>query len=102
MKINHAAELLRLGRYSVTQIAEMSGFSDSGFFSRQFKNTCGFSPYEYLILTRLNRAKHLLVSSAKPIKVIAQEVGYGSESAFTNAFSSRVGVSPGQFRKYPV
>ena len=71
-------------------------------FSRQFKNTCGFSPYEYLILTRLNRAKYLLVSSAKPIKVIAQEVGYGSESAFTNAFSSRVGVSPGQFRKYPV
>lgn len=70
-------------------------------FSRQFKNSCGFSPYEYLILTRINRAKHLLVSSTKPIKVIAQEVGYGSEAAFTNAFASRVGVSPGLFRKYP-
>ena len=71
-------------------------------FSRQFKSACGFSPYEYLILTRLNRAKHLLVSSAKPIKVIAQEVGYSSEAAFTNAFTARVGISPSTFRKYPV
>lgn len=71
-------------------------------FSRQFKEACGFSPYEYLILTRLNRAKHLLKSTAKPIKVVAQEVGYHSEAAFTNAFTDRVGLSPSQFRKYPV
>ena len=48
MKINHAAELLRLGRYSITQIAEMSGFSDSGFFSRQFKKYMGISPTDFI------------------------------------------------------
>lgn len=47
MKINHSAELLRLGRYSVTQISEMSGFSDSGFFSRQFKKYMGISPTDF-------------------------------------------------------
>ena len=48
MKINHAAELLRLGRYSVTQISDMSGFSDSGFFSRQFKKYMGISPSDFV------------------------------------------------------
>ena len=47
MKINHAAELLRLGRYTVTQISDMSGFSDSGFFSRQFKKYMGISPSDF-------------------------------------------------------
>lgn len=71
-------------------------------FSRQFKNACGFSPYEYLILTRINRAKHLLKATSLPVKVVAQEVGYHSEAAFTNAFTDRVGLSPSQFRKYPI
>ena len=44
MKINHATELLRLGGYTVTQISEMSGFSDTGFFSRQFKKYMGITP----------------------------------------------------------
>lgn len=92
----HYAEPISLD--DMASAASMSRYH----FSRQFKNACGFSPYEYLILTRINRAKHLLVSSAKPIKVIAQEVGYRSEAAFTNAFTERVGLSPSLFRKYPV
>ena len=71
-------------------------------FSRQFKNACGFSPYEYLILTRINRAKHLLKATSLSVKVVVQEVGYRSEAAFTNAFTDRVGLSPSQFRKYPI
>ena len=79
-------------------VASMSRYH----FSRQFKSTCGFSPYEYLILTRINRAKHLLKATSLPVKVVAQEVGYHSEAAFTNAFTDRVGLSPSQFRKYPI
>jgi len=48
MKINHAAELLRLERYTVTQIGEMSGFSDAAFFSRQFKSYMGISPTDFV------------------------------------------------------
>ena len=48
MKINHASELLRIGMYTVTQISEMSGFSDPSFFCRQFKQYMGVSPSEFV------------------------------------------------------
>ena len=62
-------------------------------FSRLFKKVCGYSPYEFLILTRLNRAKYLLKTTSLPIKVIAQNVGYQSVTTFTNAFTDRLGIS---------
>ena len=71
-------------------------------FSRLFKKHCGYSPHEFLTLTRLNRAKHLLKTTDLPIKQIAQEVGYQSVASFTNTFTGRVGVTPSRFRQYPV
>ena len=71
-------------------------------FSRLFRKDCGYSPHEYLILTRLNRAKHLLKTTRLPVKVIAQKVGYQNVSSFTNAFTDRVGISPTLFRKYSI
>lgn len=47
LKINHACELLRLDRYTVTQIAELCRFSDVYFFSRQFKEHMGISPSQF-------------------------------------------------------
>ena len=48
MKINHATELLRLESYSVTKVAELSGFSDVYFFSRQFKEYIGLTPTDFV------------------------------------------------------
>ncbi len=47
LKINHACDLLRLGRHNVTQIAEMSGFSDVYYFSRKFKEYTGITPTRF-------------------------------------------------------
>lgn len=71
-------------------------------FARVFKKSCGYSPHEFLILTRINHAKHLLKTTELPIKVIAQMVGYQNATTFTNAFTNRVAISPTRFRKYPI
>ena len=48
LKINHACDLLRLERYTVTQIAELCNFSDVYFFSRQFKEYMGVTPTQFV------------------------------------------------------
>ena len=48
LRINHASELLKFERYTVTQISEMSGFSDVCFFSRQFKEYMGITPTQFV------------------------------------------------------
>lgn len=48
LKINHACELLRMERYSISTVAETSGFSDVYFFSRQFKSYMGITPTEFV------------------------------------------------------
>ena len=48
LKINHSCDLLRLERYTVTQIAELCNFSDVYFFSRQFKEYVGVTPTQFV------------------------------------------------------
>lgn len=71
-------------------------------FFRLFQQEVQRSPHEYVILTRMNHAKYLLKTTSKPIKAIAREVGYRTESSFTNAFTEKVGISPRRFREVPL
>ena len=48
LKINHACELLRLERYTVSQISQLCNFSDVFFFSRQFKAYMGITPTQFV------------------------------------------------------
>ena len=71
-------------------------------FSRLFKKYYGYSPYEYLLLARINKAKHLLKTTELPVKVIAQQVGYVNASTFSSAFTAKAGLSPKAFREFPL
>ncbi len=68
-------------------------------FSRVFKERSGFSPYEYVVNMRLNKAKELLLKSDMTITTIAYETGFNSEANFVYCFTKNVGISPGKFRK---
>ncbi len=46
-RINRAATLLRQNGQSITDIAFAVGFSDSNYFTRQFRKVFGFPPNEY-------------------------------------------------------
>ena len=49
MRIDYAKELLVANRWSVSEISEMCGFSNSYYFSNVFKKQTGFSPTQYPI-----------------------------------------------------
>ncbi len=47
VRINHAKELIRKGGYSMTDIAQMTGFDSSSRFSKVFHQIEGLSPQQY-------------------------------------------------------
>ncbi len=47
LRINRAAALLRSGTETVTEVAFRVGFTDSNYFSRQFRKLTGVSPRRY-------------------------------------------------------
>ena len=52
MKTEVAKKYLREANYNITQIAEMLGYANIHYFSRQFKKTTGMTPTEYAISIR--------------------------------------------------
>ncbi|MGN0447673.1 MAG: AraC family transcriptional regulator [Acutalibacteraceae bacterium] len=83
---------------TVSKLAKKVSMSSS-HFSRIFKQQTGFSPYDYVLLSRLNRAKYLLLETDMSIAAIAYDIGFNSESNFIYFFSENEGISPGKFRK---
>ncbi len=78
---------------SVQEVAASVSLSSS-HFSRQFKAKTGYSPYEYIILRRIDKAKYLLTSTPLSVKEIAYATGYNSEENFIHSFRSNVGIAP--------
>lgn len=69
------------------------------YFQKLFKRYTGFTPNEFLIFTRLNRAKELLRTTNDTINQIAFEVGIENPSHFINQFKQREGITPNAFRQ---
>lgn len=68
------------------------------FFSKVFKETTGFSPYDYLLSVRLDKAKELLQKTDEPVQNIAFKTGFNSTSNFIYFFKKEMGISPLKFR----
>jgi len=46
-RILHSKNLLRNSNFSITEVARMTGFSSSNYFTQYFKNNTGLSPLKY-------------------------------------------------------
>lgn len=82
---------------SIAGIARECGVSPR-HLTRIFKTETGMTLGEYVATSRIAMAKDLLRSSAKQIKEIGWRCGFQSPSAFSAAFRSATGVTPGGFR----
>ncbi|WP_176585621.1 AraC family transcriptional regulator [Priestia megaterium] len=68
-------------------------------FSRVFKKYTGYSPYEYVINFRINRAKKLLQNTNLSIKEISIVSGFNSDTHFMTTFKKHTNLTPKQFRE---
>ena len=68
-------------------------------FARLFKAQTRFAPHEFLIVTRIDRAKILLKLSLLSVKEIGFSCGFRSEVSFVTTFKKKTGLTPTEFRK---
>lgn len=83
--------------WSLETLADAAGMSRSAF-ADAFRETIGQTPGQYLQAWRIGLAQRAL-RRGRPLKLIADEVGYGSEAALSRAFKSHSGVSPRAWRQ---
>jgi AraC-like DNA-binding protein len=68
-------------------------------FSRKFKLTVGESPHAYVVSRRLERACHLMMTSAEPLSKIALSVGFSDQAHLCRLFRQAFGQSPANWRR---
>jgi AraC family transcriptional regulator len=68
-------------------------------FSRQFKLAVGQSPHAYVVRRRLERACHLMMTSAEPLSEIALSVGFSDQAHLCRLFRQAFGQSPANWRR---
>lgn len=83
---------------TVQSVAEAFDISTS-YLSHVFKKTTGQTLIQYVIRRRIGEAQTLLISTSKPVKAVAEQVGYDNTSYFNMLFSRNVGMPPLKYRK---
>jgi AraC family transcriptional regulator len=84
--------------FTLDQLAAALGMSVF-YFCRQFKQSMGLTPHQYVTKRRLERAKELLWHSQLSISDIALQVGFATPSAFSRLFRQAIGTTPKSFRQ---
>jgi AraC-like DNA-binding protein len=83
---------------TLAEIAKVVCIS-TGHFSRGFKISHGVSPWAYIMMARVERAKFMLRATREPLSQIASACGFADQAHLCRAFRRCVGVSPGNWRR---
>jgi len=65
---------------------------------RQFRDTVGMTPHEWVTHERVAAAKDLLEASAAPLSTVAAQIGFHSLESFRRQFRRIAGTSPSAYR----
>ena len=86
--------------WTVPELADVAHLSRSAFADR-FAQVMGQPPLSYLTEHRMRLAAWRLAHTDQSIAQIASQVGYGSETAFSQAFKRAYGEPPSKMRNSP-
>lgn len=79
----------------IAEIADLSQFH----FSRAFRKSTGFTPQQYLMKQRIERAKILLAKDDLPIVEVGLQTGFKNQSHFTTLFRKYTKLTPKLWRE---
>ena len=85
--------------HSLPDLANKAHLSLSQFktlFKRQTGQSCG----QYLLKLRMEKARALLANTDFPAQLVAEQVGYQDQSAFSRRFHSYFGQTPSSFMRH--
>ena len=82
---------------TVPELARQSGWS-ADYISRLFRRHYAMTIPRFLLLRRLELARHLLQSSNLPVKEIGDRVGISDPQYFNKQFRKIAGLSPSAYR----
>ena len=83
---------------SLQVLANESGYSRVHFV-RMFRAATGYSPHNYLLNLRLERARELLKNPSLSLIDVALDCGFSSHSHMSRLFHKSVGVTPSTYRR---
>lgn len=100
------SQLNRVCEYIEEHLADGIGLSDLAeaaelsvyHFARQFRQSTGMAPHQYVLQRKIERAKETLRDPRKSILEASARVGFDDQSHFTKTFRRLVGITPTEFR----
>jgi AraC-like DNA-binding protein len=77
---------------TLDELARGAGLSRA-HFAREFADTFGIAPHQYLVALRIDAAKRALAGGSS-VTETCFDVGFESLGSFSSSFTRRTGVSP--------
>lgn len=85
-------------RFTLDDLARQAGVSRF-HFARLFRVSTGDSPMAYLVKSRIERAKQMLLQGDRPVCEIAAVLGFCDQSHLTRTFRRLTGLTPREFAR---
>jgi len=97
-KIREMLDSALYKKFDLSRVSMILHMSKSNVI-RIFKKKYCVTPYEYLLTSKIEAAKVMLVSTQMSIKDISDRLCITDEHYFSTLFQKRVGVRPSEYRK---
>lgn len=98
--VPHCIDYMREKVYETITLKELISIThlSQSYLLRLFKEQTGFSPIDYFIHLKIQRACNLLDTTNFSIKEIAAQIGYADPFYFSRIFKKIVALSPARYR----
>ena len=83
---------------TLRELAQTAGIT-CFYFSREFHLMTGYSPHQYVVRRRIQRAIRNLLETSSSVEVIAREVGFYRGSHMSRHMQRILGLTPNELRR---